>query len=77
MAVTLVGDVLADELLAAPVVIGGIYEIDAFVEDGIQDRFRLLIRDRTAVPDAGTADLHRSKAQARDVQARAAQNRSG
>jgi hypothetical protein len=62
-----VSDILADELFAPPVVIGGVDEIDAFIEYRVQDRFGLLIGDRAAVPDTRAANLHGSKTQTGDI----------
>jgi|SRR5690242_17266351 hypothetical protein len=70
-------DIFANEFFTPPVVIGCIYEIDAFIEYSIQNGFGLPIRDRTAAPNARTADFHCSKTQPGDNQPGPAQNGSG
>ena len=63
-----VSDIFTDELFTPPIVIGCIYEIDAFIQYSVQDRFGLLIRDRTASPDTRSANLHCPKAQPGNLQ---------
>jgi hypothetical protein len=71
-----VSDISADEFFALSVIIGCVYEVDTFIQYSVQDRFGLLIRDWTAVPDPRAANFHGSKTQSGDIQAGAPQNGS-
>jgi hypothetical protein len=60
------GEKLADVKFAFAVIIGGVDEIDAGIDDGVENGLRLLIAARPAAPDAFAAHFHRAKAQLRD-----------
>src|SRR5262245_16864559 len=64
---------LPDELLAASVIIGGIYEVDARIQHRVENRVCLLFGYRPPAPDARATHLHRPVAERRDFQARAPQ----
>src|SRR5215203_2887 len=58
----------ADVLLAAPVVVGCVDEVDATVDDRLQDLLRLGVLDSPAAPDSWPAHLHRAITQPRHRQ---------
>ena len=62
-----VGDELADQLLAAPVVDRGVDEVDALVEHRVQQPAGVFVADLRPVRRA--AQLHRPEAERRDLQA--------
>src|SRR5438105_4527080 len=71
-----VTDEAADVLFAQPVIVGGIDKVDTSVERGVEDAFRLLVRDWPTAPDTLPPNLHCAVAQLGDFQAGASQNPS-
>ena len=67
------GKVTADIEFTLAVVVGGIDEVDAGVEDGVEDGLRLVVIARAAAPNAFTANFHGSIAELRDSKAGAAE----
>jgi hypothetical protein len=64
-------DIAADALLAETVVDRGVDVVDAGIEHGVEDRFRLALGDIAGA--RGAAQLHRAVAEHRDLKSGASQ----